>query len=235
MITLNQLVSSTASLLKQPFNHELKERLVDSYKQLIATRIRHSVDRHGLDEQLKLNYIETIQVLDVNGDEVFITTEGDFFDNVGFYGIVDIETYTFRTLNKVFEPIRLQNDAPFTFVGTLNRNMSFPYRSSSHFKYSQSLFSTGSSVSYHMSNGKIVLQSHDILKLTNIPKIEIEGIFYEPEKVISLLDNEDGLDTAVPLPHDVISSITHELLQREFGIIKPTGIEVKIHEKEDTV
>ncbi len=235
MITLNQLVSSTASLLKEPFNHELKERLIDSYKQLIALRIRHSVERHGLDEQLKLNYTEDIQVINPDGEEVYVTIPGDFFDNVSSFDIPDIETFLFRTLNKVFEPVRFQNDAPFTFVGTITDNVSFPYRSISHNKYSQSLFSTGGQISYRLDNGRIILHSHNVLQLTEVPKVKIESIFYEPEKVITMLDNEDGLDTAIPLPHDVISGITHELLQKEFGIITPNNIEVKINEKDRSV
>lgn len=232
MITLNQLVSSTASLLKEPFNHELKERLVDSYKQLIANRIRHSIERHGLDEQLKLSYPENIQVLNKDEEEVYDSIAGDFFDDPSLWTLDQINTFIFRTRNKIFEPIRFKNDAPFTFVGTKDRSLSFPYRSQSGFKYVQSFLFTGGSISYHLKNGRIVLNCHDRIELTKIRQIEIESIFYEPEKVVTLFDNEDGLDAAIPLPHDAISSITHELLQKEFGIISPSNIEVKINEKE---
>jgi len=230
MITLNQLASSTASLLKEPFNHELKERLIDSYKQYIALRIRHSVERHGIDELLKLNYVEEIQVLDNDDDEVQA-----FFDIYDTYTEEEIEEFKFLTRNRVFEPVRIQNESPFTFVGTVDRSISFPYRSRSHNKFSHSLFSTGDQVSYCMDNGRILLQCHDIDKLILVPEIEIEAIFYESEKVVTLFDNEDGLDRAIPLPHDVITGITHEMLQKEFGIISPYNLEVKVNEGKKSI
>jgi hypothetical protein len=246
MVTLNQLASSTASLLKQPFNHELKERLIDSYKQLIATRIRQSISRHGIDEMLKLSYRDNIEVIDQDYDIVRYAVPGtnpvqyeSFFKHFDQWDDEEIEDFSFRTATNIFDPIRFENEAPFTFVGDNYRRKAYPYRSKSCLKYSASLFSTGGSISYYVENKRIYLQAIDNIMLVEAihknPSITIESIFYEPEKVLTLYTNDDGLDVAIPMAHDVIASITHELLQKEFGIITPTPLEIKINEKEGTV
>ena len=59
-MTLNQVASSIANHLNKPFNHELKERIKDSFKIKMALWIRRSFKEHGIDELLKISYISKI-------------------------------------------------------------------------------------------------------------------------------------------------------------------------------
>ena len=111
MITYNQLGAKVAILLNQPFNHELSERVKDSFKFILATRIRQSVQQYGIDESLKLHYV--LPLIEYNS----IT---DNTTNVLTVPItIKDNKYRLRTTDRVLRSVRFLNEAPFTRVSSI--------------------------------------------------------------------------------------------------------------------
>jgi hypothetical protein len=145
MLTLNQIASKGANLLNDPFNHELKERIKDSFKEIMATRLRHSVARHGLDDMLLVSYPESIVI--VNQNNVVVKTP-------------NVPNTRFRTRNPVHKPIRFDNDAPFTYVGTTNKMAPYPIRNPSESSIMHSISPIGKLASYYIENSYLFFQFH---------------------------------------------------------------------------
>lgn len=106
MGTLNQYAARVANMIGQPDNQELKERVKDMIKTGFANRIRQSTERNGIDNILKLSFIATVE-------------EKEFKDiHPSQYKVVEGKP-VLCTSNKIPVPVRIKNDAPFTFVGTV--------------------------------------------------------------------------------------------------------------------
>ena len=207
------LSEKVANLLKQPFSLELQNRVIDSFKNLYATRVRQSFERNGIDNSLKIYYrldlIETSFPLDPR-----ITM--------------------MRTVNKVAKPIRFENEAPFTFVGS--GPLTFTYSTWERFRSSAFLFPNGF-FGYIPLDGYLYLFSTVSDNNIKLKKIFIESIFYSPEDVITALTPEiDSLEVELPFAEDMINSIVAEMLKTEFGITNPDdNLSVKLNENETTV
>jgi hypothetical protein len=218
MTTFNQLGAKIAILLNQPFNHELNERIKDSFKFILATRIRQSVQQYGIDETLKCNYSL--------GLKRYIPIENKSYDvDDNFISINDI--YRLRTTTKVLRSVRFLNEAPFTRVSTLD-GIIISYTNQIEDKYTpKTKFSM--SLSYYLDNDYIVVLTKD--KITKLKYINIESIFEDMDSVIAYSNDvlNDG-DAVIPFPYDMINSICTEMLKTEFGIIKTEPIAIEIAE-----
>ena len=216
MGTLNQYAARIASLVNQPDNHELKERIKDMIKTGFANRIRQSVEKHGIDDILKLTYEAELEI--EQKTENNITT-----------------TISAKTKNKVHTPIRVISDAPFMFVGSTDGK---PYRyenSRTAAKCRQSGRAThtptGSSISYFIDNGFIEL-SGDIGGLPKPSKIQITSIFENPDEVLAITC--DGQDIELPFPNDMLENIIYEILKTEFNMY-PRDIDIKVNSDTQTI
>jgi hypothetical protein len=225
MITYNQLGAKVSILLNQPFNHELNERIKDSFKFILATRIRQSVQQYGIDQMLKVNYALPLEKYNPIQDITNLVLQKQ-------YNVKDIK-YRLRTIDKVLRPVRFLNEAPFTKVSTID-GIGIPY-----INVNESIYSTNnkfsSSLGYYIENDYIIVVSRKNDKLPKIGIITIESIFEDSDKVLSyyndILADEDAV---IPMPYDMINSIASELLKTEFGIIKNDPIEIKLDNKEST-
>lgn len=208
MGTLNQYAARIASLVNQPDNHELKERIKDMIKTGFANRIRQSVEKHGIDDILKLTY--TVQVQPVTGS-----------------------LREFVTKNKVATPIRITSDAPFMFVGTKegityryeNSRVAAKCRKSGRTTH----LPTGSNISYFVENGYIYIHNPSNVPIFNI---QITSIFENPDEVLATTC--DGQDVELPLPNDMLESIIYEILKTEFNMY-PRDIDIKVNSDTQTI
>ena len=223
MGTLNQYAARIANMVNQPDNHELKERVKDMIKTMFANRIRQSVEKNGIDNILKLSFIAPVEELKY--DEIF-PTEYRVANKIKLLG----------TKYKVPTPIRIHNDAPFTFVGN---TLGEPYMYEStitSFKLRQSgrptRLPTGSLRAYIILNDHIIIAekagSKDVEDRRSINEIMITGIFENPEEVLSFFKDNDGQDIELPLPNDMLESIIQEILKTEFNIY-PRDIDIKVN------
>lgn len=214
-MTLNQEASNVANTLRQPFNHELKERAKDLIKSELALYIRRSVKDHGIDTMLLLSYVAPI-------------TKAPAYPNP----IKELKDRTvIRTKYRVPTPVRFENDAPFTYVGTSDGLVSFPMRNANEASIAYLSSSTGSVYSYRIENGYIIIND----KPNNTFKsdyIKIESIFESPEEVLSMYDDIDGQDIQLPFPSDLLAIVRSKVLQ-SLGAIYPDDIKVT-HTKPNT-
>lgn len=211
-MTLNQLADSVANAINQPFNHELRERIKDLFKEKFATFIRRSVQQHGIDNTLLLSYTTNIVKVDKYNKPI---------DN-------ELKQFKLRTEFKVPTPVRFANDAPFTYVGTDDGLLSFPYRNEYEATLTYSFFSTGEFYSYYLSNGYIFINDKPNNRFKGT-SIKIESIFESPEEVINIYNEVDGQDTQLPIPLDIINLARVEIMQLVSAI--PTDDIAVDHEK----
>ncbi len=217
MITYNQLGAKVALLLNQPFNHELSERIKDSFKFILATRIRQSVQQYGIDESLKLTYalplIQYNPIVDITTNVLSISIN------------INDRKYRLRTIDKVLRSVRFLNEAPFTKISTIEGNII------SYINQTEDLYTPSTRFSmalrYYLDNGYIIVLSNQ--RLTKLKLINITSIFEDMDQVITyyngILADEDAL---IPIPMDMINSICSELLKTEFGIIKNEPVSIEI-------
>ncbi len=218
MVTYNQLGSKIAAILNQPFNHELAERIKDSFKATLATRIRQSIQTNGIDESLKLNYslgLEKYNPIQINTSNSLDKT----------INIKDLK-YRLRTKDRALRSVRFSNDAPFTKISTIDGLViSYANLTESLYKHNNRF---SMSLSYHLDNGYIVILG-ETSKLTKLKLINIESIFEDMDQVVSYY-NDILLDenAVIPLPYDMINSICTEILKSEFGVStnEPVAVEL---------
>ena len=195
MATLIEIVDIIRTNTGKSYDHSLKEILKLRIMQLRSLMIRRSVQRHGLDEELKMSVdLELISV--------------DVLDTCA---ITDSCT-TLRTKNKVPVPVRLSRGVPFDFVGTLG---GIPY---SFIRYGEhQLFSMipirKDIRGYYINNGYIYLVNglyEEFLRVRHVFEDLQEATSFCTENCI----NDDVMDIFLPgdLVNDIINILTLELL-----------------------
>lgn len=219
MASLNQIASKYANILRQPNNHQLKERIKDAFRFLWATRVRQSIEKEGVSELYYLNFdVELIMV--------------DSADSC----IADVGCQILRTKNPVPNPLRYTSDSSFVFVGTLGDtpmmkvNSRLAYKAMKLRRFYQNVVMY--SYEKRGSDGYIYIHGNNKFKFLRI--VEITS---EIEKAVS--DCIDSTcysdDMEFPCPDDMLQSIGTELLKTEFGILTPKTEEVEINKDDTTV
>lgn len=223
MPTLNQLGSKISNILGKPGDHSIQERAKASCKALFSTFIRRSIERHGVDEVLKVSFNVPLKCIPLTDLEN--TQNG-----------VGAKTCVLTTEHKVPTPLRMLNDAPFLHVYTEHDDGSFityKYASNSVVPLMTSIYSpTGVWGVYQIVNGKLKIIIKNTLKdfdieAKNYRFVTIVYVAENPEDVIAMYSEDDGQDVELPLPADMIEQVVYEVLRVNFGI-KPTEHEVKI-------
>ena len=202
MASLNQLADKLLNAYDQAFNHELRERLKDSYKFLRATRIRQSIEKSGIDDEFLLSF---------NVDLIKVTSDDDCFTP-------DLNCPQLRSQNKIPKPIRYKTDVPFTYVGTRD-GIAFYQGHISSARYKEQLPFISEAICYVWKNGYIYLYGR-----TKLKRLLVEEVIANPEEAGSMCDANTECyndDMEFPLPDDMIYSITQEIIKTEFGGIKP--------------
>lgn len=209
MATLNQLSSRIAHIINQSDNHILKERIKDMVKDMFANRIRQSVEKHGIDDTLKLTFAVNIKSTDL----------GNIVE--GSKQPVQITIYSSE--NKIPIPVRIISDAPFTNVYNYRDGNSFQYVNSlTEFKLRTkgrpTYLPTGGVRVYTIINNYLIIYGYDYDK-GPVQNIHITGIFENPEEVLTYYNGEDGGDIELPLPSDMIEEIIATILKVEFNLV----------------
>ena len=219
MPTLNSIADRIANMVGQPYNRELKERAKDMVKDLFANRIRQSVERHGIDDQLKLSFIVPIVELNIT-------------DILPYNKNIIGTTTVLGTENKLPVPIRVFNDAPFLFVGSVSGEHYTYISSIAERQFRPSLFPTGDCTSYTTVNSKLLIfKSTNIGELVdkrNINEVLITGIWRDPEEILTMYEDIDGQDVEIPFPADMFTNIVYELVRSEFNAT-PKELDIKLN------
>ena len=207
-MTLNEQAALIANTINQPFNHELKERIKDLYKQQMALYIRRSIKEHGVDSSLVIGY--NAELIKVGRYNKPIHNEKDDF--------------ILRTKYRVPAPVRYPGDSPFIYVGTSDGLISYPMRNQVEGYIMHLYLSTGGSRSYRLENGYIYINEHPHFT-PKLETIKVEGIFENPEEVLSMYNDADGQDLHLPFPADIAAIIQGNVLQL-IGSVPPKDISV---------
>jgi hypothetical protein len=227
--SLNIYASRVAHIVGQPDNLSLKERVKDMIKSYFAKYIMQSIDRNGIQPYYKISLeLELIPVEETKVvNELFdnqIYVDGVLVDNPRRYTYID-----FKTKTKVPKPLNIKNDAPFIRVSIPNTNKIFRYSSSIAYRMSSTSSPTRHTLVYAYSNDNITLKRHltsSNLKSTEIfTKVEIEGIWENPEEIIGYYMLDDNQDLDLPFPTEMLNFVIADLLKVEFGIV-PKDIEI---------
>ena len=211
MATLNQLSSRIVNMIGQPDNHELRERVKDMFKNIFAKYIRQSSERHGIDEILTLSFIASIDELD--------------YDTIrpSKYRILN-KRKLIGTVNKLPVPIRIFNDSPYLYVGSVNGEAYKYINNPTELVFQNSLFPPNETICYVIENGRILLYKPDnkntlIDDRRSINEIMIKAVWENPEEILTMFEDNDGQDIELPFPSDMIETAIFELLKVEFNII----------------
>jgi hypothetical protein len=207
MATLNQLSSRIAHIVNQSDNHVLKERIKDMVKDMFANRIRQSIEKHGIDDTLKLTFAVNVKSKGIGG-----IIEGSQ---------LPVQITTYISENKIPIPVRIISDAPFTNVYDYRDGKSFQYVNSitefkMRIKGRPTLPPTGGVRVYTLINNYLIIYGYDDGPVQNV---HITGIFENPEEVLTYYNGEDGGDIELPLPSDMIEEIIATILKVEFNLI----------------
>lgn len=213
MTTLNSLASRIANIVGKPNDHSLKERCKDSFKSIFATRIRQSVTRNGVDDLLVITCkLPLIKVED---------------------SIIDYSS--FKVDAKIPFPVRFDNDAPFTYVGIINKGVDdgVPCVSANVLEIKMTtrrrLHGFKRYYDYNITGMNIFICNaySDFDKdVSGITHVLLSSVFEDPEIVIGYYTDEDNNDIDLPFPTDMIESIVLEILKTEFQINTP-DVDVK--------
>lgn len=228
--SLNQYASRVAHIVGQPDNQSLKERVKDMIKDYYAKYIIQSIDRNGIQSyykltlELELTPVEETKITNTAYDNQ-ISVNNVLVDNPRRYTYVD-----FKTSTKVPKPMNIKNDAPFTRVGLPNSAKVFAYNSLTAYRISTFPSFTRSSLIYTYYNDYILCKRKvnylNVQSLQVFDKIEIDGIWENPEEVIGFYMLDDNQDLPLPFSNEMMGFVLIDLLKTEFGIV-PKDIEVE--------
>lgn len=220
MATLNQLAARIANMINQPDNQDVLERAKDMLKNTFAKYIRQSSERHGVDDILTLSFIAEVDELNYSNVR---KSENNIINKETLLG----------TVHKVPVPIRVFNDAPFLYVGSVNGD-SYKYLSNiSELKFMSNIYPIQQSICYTLENGRILLHKnkHKIIIDDRRPinEILIKAIWENPEDVLTMYEDIDGQDIELPYPQDIIENAILEVLKINFNLI-PKDISIKTND-----
>lgn len=204
MTTLNQYASRIIGITGRTSDHSMRERVKDAFKSILATRIRQSISKNGID------------------DSFVIPLEFPILEDTTT-SIINFKIY--KSEFKIPTPLRFNNDAPFVFVGVIDGEP-FSNRTLLEVKLSYKYDKKGFSKYYTFENNLLKLfirTKYKTLELTNISytKVLLKTIFENPEEVISYYTSDDAQDVELPFPSDMLESVILELLKTEFNIMPP--------------
>ena len=240
--SLNHYASRIAYALGQPNNQTVKELAKDLIKDYYAKYIIQSIDRNGISNNYKSSLeLDTVPIeISAVINELY-NIWGHLENGIWVRGINDdtnpdhiknpkYKTYTeYKTVSKIPAPMNIKNDAPFTKVSIIGTAKSFTYSSEISYRISTHSSPTRSPRLYQYKDNYISVRHNIAITSTldtyPITRIEIEGIWENPEKVIGFYGTTDNQDLELPFPNEMMQMIVLDILKTEFNI-QPKDVEV---------
>ena len=220
MASLNQLSSQVATNIGRPFDVPLKKRIADLFKNVRAKYLRQSIQKYGVDEVYIQKYVVP-------------TTTVDIADSCA----VSIGCDVRRTTNKIANPIRYTNDAPFLLVASPSGKLIITFSQLFEVQLGEDDPYFGVIPRYSYVNNYIYLYN------TNISNILVQAAYESPELIIPSATGDTCTLTATgicytddmefPIPMDLIHDIKLEVY-RELGFNKiPAETIIKMDSSEE--
>jgi len=240
--SLNHYASRIAYAIGQPNNQTVKELAKDLIKDYYAKYIIQSIDRNGISNNYKASLeMDTIPVEETAIINEFYNIWGHTIDGVWSRSITDdadtnhiknprYKVYTeYKTKSKIPTPMNIKNDAPFTKVSIIGTAITFTYSSEISYRISTHSSPTRSSRLYQYKDNYINVRQnvliHDTVVRNPITRIEVEGLWENPEEVIGFYSTTDNQDLDLPFPNEMMQMIVLDILKTEFNI-QPKDVEV---------
>ena len=219
--SLNEYANRVAQIIGQPDNHSMKERIKDMIKDYFAKYIIQSIDRNGITSYYKISLLVNMTAVD---ETKIINPLHDVENDPLRYIYIDYISAT-----SIPKPMNIKNDAPFTKVSIPLTAKLFSYTSTVSYRIASTLIPTRACRLYTYNDNKIQVKRtipyNNLVSNETITKIEIEGLWENPEEVIGFYGYTDNQDLELPFPNEMMSFIINELLKIEFGIVpKDTDI-----------
>ena len=166
-----------------------------------------------------------------------------FEQDLGFLSVSEVDTaesdsedsykFLYRTDKQIPSPVRLKRSEAITFVGGLDKaGKPIPVVDAHRNYWNQFSKYTSRSPEAYYRNGYIYLDNTNYME-----KINVRGIFEDPEEVFEFAQKEDGTDLYTgeepfPIPQDMIEGITKGLINGELSIMvqSPTDEEADMNQ-----
>ena len=193
MATLNKLAYQVASSFDRDTDFLFIERLKDLIIQTRNQFVHRQIDKYGVNERYIQPYVAELTLVNASVDST-ITSKYELL----------------RTTNKIPAPIRYDSDSSFTFVGSVDRMITFrkikPYIMNS----SRSLRYIGGAICYFYTNEYVYIWNN-----TKLDRILIEAI-YEELDVTQNNNDPTGLcykdNMEFPLSGDMLNDVIKEVI-----------------------
>jgi len=193
MATLNSLADQVAGNFDRNTDFIFIERVKDL---IISTRnqfMHRQLDKYGIDDRYIQPYLADLQLMNASLDSN-----------------IPSRFSLLRTINKIPTPIRYNTDAPFPFVGSLDRMISYRNIKPYIMKNSRNVPLIGNGICYFYTNGYVYIWNN-----TKLERVLIEAI-YEKLDVTTNITDTTGLcytdDMEFPLSGNMLNDVIKEVI-----------------------
>lgn len=210
MANLNEIADLVAGRLNDPLNEVLKEQIKFAVKYYRAFLIRRDITKNGMSNE----FLQSIKVKLQRADKA---------DSC----IASLNCPILRSVNKIPNPIRLNSDEAFKFVGSVGRQKSFTYTRLEELPFTNYLEFNTDEIRYEWMNGYLYIFNNLKLKYA-----ELVAPYANPNKVKDDCDDIPCFndDMEFPLGDDLLQTIITGLLSGEFKLRAIEDGQVEIEE-----
>lgn len=212
-MTLNEISYFIAERFGKDEDEAFIEQIKFSVKYYRALLIRRDAERNQTNRTYLQNFIQPLIKVD----------EADTC-------VTQIGCEILRTENKVPKPIRLKQDTPFTFVGSVGYKKGITYMSPSLIEDLKFLPYIANEWFYTYINEYIYLYN-----MNKIKRILIEASFEDPTKALTLCENSVNCvndNEEFPLSADMVQQVIQSILGGEFQLVNPQDKEIDIDDND---
>ena len=196
-MTIQNIADSITLTLNQANNHELKEAIKLDFKALLATRLRQTIEKNGIDLQYKVSHTDTLTLV------------------ADYPGCVSVTCMVLKGSKPVPKTIRYRSDNTYLFAGTVD-GIPIPVGSKTEYKARKIL-------KYNKNQPFIVIVNGYpyVYGTTKLGYIRFEDIFEDISQVNDICGSTNCLydDTELTLPMDLFYELELEILKK-YGTFK---------------
>lgn len=193
MATLNKLAYQVTSSFDRGEDLLFTERVKDLIIQVRNQFVHRQIDKYGVDYKYVQPYIAELELVNASTD-VNVTSRHSYL----------------KTVNKIPSPIRFAGDSPFTFVGSIDRRITFRYIKPYIVRYLSNLKYIGNGICYFYIDGDLYVPNS-----TKLERLLVETI-YEQLDVTQDTTDPTGLcyknNMEFPLSGDMLNDVIKEVI-----------------------